>query len=464
MQSTYSFCTSIKLEISWKSRLKASGKVLFATWVSVSQVWSILPLLRTMYLMNTMVDPVALLGHALVFGLTAGYVLRVTMDIVRGYARTRWFDTLVVNGPPLIAERSGKHYTVTESHDSQTNSSDEHIVSARKREPSRQAFSKEELIECVLIDGQNDIPVYGPAVAAKKTIIKRTVRLLISLFDRFRIWLLGPDGKCLELLFNQRRSSLIAFLASVGRGTVARWKGIDDLFYRGLLKASMYQDKSDMQEYVHKTASSAYPDSTPPDLLKKRAGKAGYTALALSPDCLVDEPAHLIFWHQRVQAYWEDQKNFPPIKLEELREGEDYVPSAHGSGFVGQNLEEDLHLPPGDRVWTWAVEPYQKHRTHHLDFLRHAAERELEASRKAVDPAERQERLKRTRDCYSALVVAGSRLYPDVRRCKAALHHIRVISEQLNDTTSAEKIERVYEQNLDHWEQLQKQDEYASGE
>jgi len=51
-----------------------------------------------------------------------------------------------------------------------------------------------------------------------------------------------------------------------------------------------------------------------------------------------------------------------------------------------------------------------------------------------------------------------------VRRCKAALHHIRIISEQLNDTASAEKIERAYEQNLDHWEQLQKQYKDESGE
>ncbi len=460
MQSTYSSYAYVNLGISWKGRLKASGKVLFATWVSVSQVLSILPLLRTMYTTNTMIDPVALLGHALVFGLTAGYVLRVTRDIVRGYVRTRWFDTLIVTSPGLIAERSGNHYTVTESQDSQANCSNEQIVG--NREQSRPP--EEDMIECVLIDGQNEIPVYGPAVAARKPIIKRAMRLLISLFDRFRIWLLGPDGKRLELLFNRRRSSLIAFLSSVGKGTMASWKGIEDLIYRGLVKASMYQDKSDMQEYIHQTASSTYADSTPPDLLKKREGKAGYTDLALSPDCIKDEPARLLFWHRQIQAFWQDPRNTPPLGLEKLRKGEAYVPTDYGSGFVGQNLEEDLRLPPGDRVWRWAVEPYQLHRTHHLDFLRYAAERELAASRKAVHKTEREECLKRARDLYIALVLAGSRLYPDVRRCKAALHHIRIISEQLNDTASAEKIERAYEQNLDHWEQLQKQYKDESGE
>ena len=72
--------------------------------------------------------------------------------------------------------------------------------------------------------------------------------------------------------------------------------------------------------------------------------------------------------------------------------------------------------------------------------------------------------LKRARDLYTALVVAGSRLYPDVGRCKAALHHIHDLSGQLNDTASAEKVEHIYKQNLEHWEQLQKQYEHASGE
>src|SRR2546421_4824506 len=98
MQSTYNYYSYVNLPISGKARWKAGAKVLVATVVSIVQLWNMLPLFYSMFIQDQMVDPVALLAHAGIFGLTFGYVLRVTLDIFRGYVRTRWFDTLIVFG------------------------------------------------------------------------------------------------------------------------------------------------------------------------------------------------------------------------------------------------------------------------------------------------------------------------------------------------------------------------------
>jgi len=226
----------------------------------------------------------------------------------------------------------------------------------------------------------------------------------------------------------------------------------------------MYQDKSDIQEYVRNKALEIDADSAPPDLLKKRPGKANYMDLALSGDCIIDEPAHLISLHEWIQTYWADPKRSPPIDTKMLRKGEEYVTDAYGRGFVGQDLEEDLQRPPTDRAWVWAVEPYQKHRTHQLDFLRFSAEREIAESKKVSNPAEREKCIRRARDFYIAIVLTGSRIYPDVKRCKAALHHVRILSEQLNDRATAVKIEQTYETNINNWEQLRKRFQSESSE
>lgn len=451
MQKTASYYDYMNLAIPWKPRVKASVKVLFALAVSINQLCYVVPMYLAMYVTKIMPDAVAIMVHSLVFGLTAGYSIRVARDVLRGYIRVRYLDPsrLSEQGPFMLAEGTGVHITITEMHEGVPHTSSEDTSQSppkRKQAP--------EFLECELTEVKDGIPVFGPLNTRKKPApLKQTSRLVISFFNRLCVFLFGSDGKHYAVELNRRQSSLIAFLATVARGTTATWKSIKDILYTGVTKASLYRDKSDIQKAVHQTAQQVKAEDTLLDLLVKREGTSCYSDLALSPACVIDEPAHLLFLYQQIQAILRDPDHAPSLDLEVLRSGYAYA-LQYEAGLFGQDLAEDLRMEPGYRVWTWAVPLYLEYRAKHLDLLDYAAERERKAGSEALDTLSQQECLKRALQLSQAFIVAGSRLYPDRKRCEEALRQVGELCEQLSDSAAADVIAQTYQDNVGRWERL----------
>jgi hypothetical protein len=455
MSSTYTFCEYEKAWIPLKSRFKASGKVLVAIAVSTNQVWSMIPLCYMMYVKNIMVDPVAFCSHAAIFGLTVGYSLRVMRDVLRGYVRVKRLapSELSEDGPCIIPERASVHITEIREGIPVIEHEQTFWGSGNKK------VEHQDIIPCEMIDVRDGIPLYGPPEAkSKQTPLQHAIHLIISLFGHLLVAVIGPDGKRYKVLLNRRRSALVAFLATVVKqgkkiGRKELREKILKTLYRGVEESSLYQDKSKIQKAVHEVIHNIDASLPEIDLLKEWEGTPPYHDLALSKATMIDEQVHLVSWLRRVRAILAEEDT-PIPELEDLRRAYELAIPAYGVGLFGLDLEEDLWMPPGDRVWMWAVEMHLEQRTSFLIFLGYAAYREQAASLHAPDPQTQDECLTRARDLYRAIIDAGSRIYPDVERCQAALQHIRELCEQLEDSATADIIAQMYVANIANWEQL----------
>jgi len=456
MSSTYTFCEYEKAWIPLKSRLKASAKVLVAIAVSANQVWSMIPLCYMMYVKNIMVDPVAFCSHAAIFGLTVGYSLRVTRDLLRGYVRVKRLapSELSEDGPCTIPERASVH--ITEMRECVSVSEHEQVSWSSGISESK--VQHQDIIACEMIDVRDGVPLYGPPEAkSKQTPLQRTIHLIISFFGRLLVAVVGPDGKRYKVLLNRRRSALVAFLATIAKKMKIGRKELREVIlktlYRNVEESSLYQDKSKIQKAVHEVIHNIDASLTEIDLLKEWEGTSPYHDLALSEAIIIEEQAHLVSWLRRVQAILAEEDT-PIPELEDLRRAYEHAIPAYGVGLFGLDLEEDLGMPPGDRAWTWAVEMHKEHRTNFMNSLSYMAYREQAASLHAPDPQTQGECLTRARDLYRAIIDAGSRIYPDVERCQAALQHIRELCEQLEDSATADIVAQMYVANIANWERL----------
>ena len=456
MSSTYTFCEYEKAWIPLKSRFKASAKVLVAIVVSANQVWAMIPLCYMMYVKNIMVDPVAFCSHAAIFGLTVGYSLRVTRDLLRGYVRVKRLapSKLSEDGPCTIPERASVH--ITEIRECVSVSEHEQVSWSNGNSESK--VQDQDIIPCEVIDVRDGIPLYGPPEAkSKQTPLQHAIHLIISLFGRLLVAVIGPDGKRYKVSLNRRRSALVAFLATVAKkmkiGRKELREKILKTLYRGIEESSLYQDKSKIQKAVHEVIHNIDASLPEIDLLREWEGTTSYHDLALSEATMTDEQAHLVSWLRRVRAILAEEDT-PIPELEDLRRAYEPAIPAYGIGLFGLDLEEDLGMPPGDRVWMWAVEMHIKDRTNFLNFLGYAAYREQAASLHAPDPQTHRECLTRARDLYRAIIATGSRIYPDVERCQTALQHVRELCKQLEDSATADIIAHMYVANIANWEQL----------
>jgi hypothetical protein len=138
-----------------------------------------------------------------------------------------------------------------------------------------------------------------------------------------------------------------------------------------------------------------------------------------------------------------------------LRREYKQITSLYGTGFLADDLEEDLEQPPGYRKWPWAIPLFVEHQTNQLNFLLYAAELERMAHLQTADPQLQEECLKRAMMLYKESVLVGSRIYPDEERCTYALQQLRELCAQLHDSTTAAIIAQTYADNRARWKQQQ---------